>query len=315
MSRRIVGLWLVGVVAVVALVICAVLGAISVFHPDTNGTDHLQHLRVAERKGLPADLQLSDRDLQLIWLRNLRLKNDPSGTEQALKLLQSSDNYLWLAAALYLGELGEAEAVPYLIKGLKHPATRSREDVARLLRMATGEELGQDQAAWIRWWKTANPGSEFSFEYLDLQNAAASLREKSFIPITSVIDPLRISHVGVPIRLIGIRLRNPADKERAIALLQQLLILQYVELEFDEGKRLDEDGACRALLHWTRSSPACDIQRRSYPPIPFSRRTLINTYLLHSDMYEFDSNSVCGEAVQEVFRPHYTKDSRKGSLR
>ena len=88
---------------------------------------------------------------------------DPIAKDRAVALLKHPDPYVWLPAASYLGAIRSQEAIPWLIKGLLHPAWRDRERVAKYLEDMTGKNFGQTQASWVQWWREANPDTEFGF--------------------------------------------------------------------------------------------------------------------------------------------------------
>ena len=68
------------------------------------------------------NLSSGKRNLVMTSLSLLEERHDSAGKEQAQKLLLSKDDYLWLNAGLYLAAFGDQQAIPYLIKGLNHPA-------------------------------------------------------------------------------------------------------------------------------------------------------------------------------------------------
>lgn len=251
---------------------------------------------------LVANLDSSDRDLVMTSLGILSDRADPSGRDKAIVLLESSDNYIWLNAALYLGTIGDVAAIPYLIKALKHRASGAHDKAASLLSTLAGQAFGKDQEKWIAWWKTEHPDSAFVFRYLDLEKEASMLDETSYILISAVVDPLRISHVGPQVRLIGIRLKEDAPSEEAVNLLRSLLEDQFVQLEFDDGPTLDGEGARRAFVYWTMSSPVDKMRRSGLPPVPFKSKTLINAYLLNSGLYDVDLDSVDSDTMKEILR-------------
>ena len=84
-------------------------------------------------------------------------RQDPIAIEEALQDVHSEDDYLWLNAGHYLGILKRAEATPYLIKGLRHTASRSDEERVSLLQQITGKTFGNDFEDWKSWWITENP--------------------------------------------------------------------------------------------------------------------------------------------------------------
>jgi hypothetical protein len=72
---------------------------------------------------------------------------------EGLRDLRSEDAYVWMNAASYLGSRGRKEAIPYLIKGLRHTAWRSDEERVDLLRQLTGETFGKSFDDWFKWYE------------------------------------------------------------------------------------------------------------------------------------------------------------------
>ena len=72
---------------------------------------------------------------------------------EALRDLKSADAYVWLNAASYLGSRGRSEAIPYLIKALRHSAWRSDEERLAFLRKLTGQTFGNDFEMWRKWYE------------------------------------------------------------------------------------------------------------------------------------------------------------------
>ncbi len=64
--------------------------------------------------------------------------------QEGLRDLRSEDAYVWMNAASYLGSRGRKEAIPYLIKGLRHTAWRSDDERVELLEQLTGETFRQE---------------------------------------------------------------------------------------------------------------------------------------------------------------------------
>jgi hypothetical protein len=56
-------------------------------------------------------------------------------------------------AASYLGSRGHKEAIPYLIKALRHTAWRSDDERVELLRQLTGETFGNSFEDWSNWYR------------------------------------------------------------------------------------------------------------------------------------------------------------------
>lgn len=67
--------------------------------------------------------------------------------------IRSQDPYLWLNAATYLGSRGDVAAIPYLIKGLRHKASKSVDRRAAMLSKLTGESFGIDFQKWRDWYR------------------------------------------------------------------------------------------------------------------------------------------------------------------
>jgi hypothetical protein len=77
--------------------------------------------------------------------------------------LQSQEDYIWLNAALYTGACGRQEAVPYLIKALRHTAWRSDAKTVATLRELTGQNFGNDFSTWQAWWISQHPAESFDW--------------------------------------------------------------------------------------------------------------------------------------------------------
>jgi hypothetical protein len=109
------------------------------------------------------NLKSNDPDLVRESLSFLRSRKDPAGVSDALPQLQSNDDYVWFNAALYTGGCGRQEAVPYLIKGLRHTASRADPDTLAALTALTGRNFGNDFSKWQAWWVGRNPGQPFDW--------------------------------------------------------------------------------------------------------------------------------------------------------
>ena len=113
---------------------------------------------------LVADLKSKDFNRICSGLGILATNCDPIAQKDGLRFLKSENPYLWFNAALYLGAIGDEASVPYLIKGLRHPASRARPDAAAALRAMTGKPWDVDFDAWRQWWTNENPESTFDFD-------------------------------------------------------------------------------------------------------------------------------------------------------
>lgn len=110
------------------------------------------------------NLKSNDPDLVRESLAFLRSRKDPAGVSNALPLLQSQDDYVWLNAALYTGACGRQEAVPYLIKALRHTAFRGDPNTVATLSSLTGQNFGNDFSKWQAWWMSRNPNQSFDWK-------------------------------------------------------------------------------------------------------------------------------------------------------
>jgi len=86
----------------------------------------------------------------------MRYKGASNEIERAIILLTSEDDYVWLGAARYLGRNGVTNAVPYLIKSLRHTASRGDEETLIYLQNMTGEYHGTEFNSWYVWWARNN---------------------------------------------------------------------------------------------------------------------------------------------------------------
>lgn len=90
--------------------------------------------------------------------------------EIALQHLCSTDDYLWMNAAHYLGYIGDPASIPYLIKALRHKAWRANEERRALLVKLTGMDFGTDFAKWQQWWVSQHPDFQIDWDsHLGLQ--------------------------------------------------------------------------------------------------------------------------------------------------
>lgn len=109
------------------------------------------------------NLKSNDPDLVCDSLSYLTSRKDPIGVASALPLLQSPDDYVWLNAALYTGACGRREAIPYLIKALRHTAWRADPDSVATLQALTGQTIGNHFSNWQAWWIGQHPGQSFDW--------------------------------------------------------------------------------------------------------------------------------------------------------
>ncbi len=275
--------------------------------PAKASADELAGLAAGDSEDLLAALSSNDRDTVLVALSLLTERGDPVGKAKALDLLQSDDSYVWLNAAIYLGRIGEKSAVPYLIKGLDHPAERAHGEIADLLESLTGEDFGMDQSRWIAWWRRKNPRSEFEFEY-PYQIVSASAPSESAAPeqllVNRVVGPLTLGHVDSLIRLAGVKLKAGADAQGAERLLKSLVVNQWVEVRIVGRTGASDTAFDAAFVYWVAAGhPELDrMMRAGLAPVPFTDRTLINAYLLNHGPYELDAATVEDSAALAELR-------------
>ncbi len=123
--------------------------------------DHVAGVIPAKCSALNLDSR--DNDLVRDSLGFLASRADPVAVPEALQLLHSSDDYIWVNAAEYLGACHRQEAIPYLIKALRHTAWRSDEETVRYLRTMTGQPFGAEFDKWHAWWTARHPGQPFDW--------------------------------------------------------------------------------------------------------------------------------------------------------
>ena len=108
-------------------------------------------------------LDYSDAIVLKNTMTQLEHSGSDAGRERAVELLGHSDIYVSYCSALYLGSIGDQRSVPYLIRGLDHPASRSRPRLVRYLKTLTHQDFGENKDQWVGWWKSQNSGSSFDF--------------------------------------------------------------------------------------------------------------------------------------------------------
>ena len=113
---------------------------------------------------LARNLESENADVVRESLAILTDRRDPVAVDRAIQLLQSSDDYVWLNAAHYLGAMGRAEAVPYLIKAFRHTASRSDGERLADLQRITGQSFPAQFRVWSNWWAEAHPNATFDFD-------------------------------------------------------------------------------------------------------------------------------------------------------
>jgi hypothetical protein len=115
-------------------------------------------------RALARNAENGSGDIVYDSLRILTQRKDPILVYRAIEMLQSNDDYKWLDAAIYLGACGRQEAVPYLIKALRHKALRSYDQEAGYLTALTSQDNGTDFEKWKSWWEKTHPDSQMDWD-------------------------------------------------------------------------------------------------------------------------------------------------------
>lgn len=101
-------------------------------------------------------LYSSDPEILRESLALLQYKGASNEINRAIELLENGDDYVWLAAAHYLGKNGVTNSVPYLIKSLRHTAYRADVDALKYLKEMTGVNDEDNFYSWYIWWSENN---------------------------------------------------------------------------------------------------------------------------------------------------------------
>ena len=112
---------------------------------------------------LVAKVNSGHRDTILSGYYYLSEREDPVAVDKALEHVESDEDYIWLNAAHYLGACDRKEAIPYLIKALRHTAWRGDEETLQCLRNLTGEDFGDEFEPWYAWWINERPDFEIDW--------------------------------------------------------------------------------------------------------------------------------------------------------
>lgn len=131
--------------------------------PFLSGLIEYTHPGIIPASSWANNLDSSDTDLVRESLFFLTGRKDPVGVSKAIELLNNSDDYIWLNAASYLGACHRPEAIPYLVKALRHTAWRTDAKTAEYLRALTGMDFGTDFTQWQQWWLARHPDSSFDW--------------------------------------------------------------------------------------------------------------------------------------------------------
>jgi hypothetical protein len=131
--------------------------------PTWSGMVERQYGPIIPARSYARNLNSPNRDLVRDSLGFLTRRKNPIAVPRAIELLDDPDDYVWLNAALYLGACHRPEATPYLIKALRHTASRCDPETLRDLRVLTDQNFGADFNLWQRWWLDAHPDSKLDW--------------------------------------------------------------------------------------------------------------------------------------------------------
>ncbi len=244
-----------------------------------------------------------------------RAHRNPSVRTRAIELLKSKNEVMWFNAAVYLGAIEEPAAIPYLIRGLQHQEIMPRVEIASYLKTLTKKDFGIDQSRWIRWWNEKNPDSAFDFAWQLTGTEYPMFELGETCMINTAVDPIRIQYSDSVYRLIGVKPKDDVKQEDALKLLKSLVALQWVQLQFESGTKYDKDKEQRAFVYWIENSSLAQHFlahgengiRTGLPPVTFSERTLINTYLLKAGLYELDLDSVNDQGMKDILNEAFSE--------
>lgn len=271
----------------------------------------LARLHEASSSELVTVLGSDDRDTVITALSILKRRHDPAGRKKALRLLESDNSYVWLNAALYLAELGDKRAVPYLIRGLKHPAWRSRDKVTQYLKALTGQSHGSSHEKWTSWWKKKNARSTVSLQPQDQGFEYDKGSATSYL-ITWVVDPLTVGHGEKTLKLAGITVAEGVSRERARRMVETAVLNQYVEIAPVDTVDSQKAEIHRGLVYWVDQGPSTisaldPRQAKGLGEVPFGRRTCVNAWLVSTGYYEINSKTITDPQKARDFQESVSK--------
>lgn len=140
-------------------------------------------------------------------------RRDPAGVQKAKELLEIDNKYIWFNATLYLGSLERKEAVPYLIKGLKHPASKAHKDASIYLQKITGKSFGTNYEKWLDWWEKTHPDKAQKAKAKPRATGPGNFPETHRFLIHEVLGPTTIGQTDGAIKLAGVKLKDGVKKK------------------------------------------------------------------------------------------------------
>ena len=142
-----------GPIVVLVMAVIMIAGAVSL--------TWFMHVSSGE---LVRNLDSSNQDKVGDSLILLKDRRDPAGIAKAKTLLNSDVADVWTNAALYLGAMGKAESIPYLVKALQTADPQDAHEISVDLTMMTGRDFGTNFKDWRQWWLSKNPASSIDFD-------------------------------------------------------------------------------------------------------------------------------------------------------
>jgi hypothetical protein len=142
-----------GRIVVLVMAVIMIVGAVSL--------TWVMHVSSGELVG---NLDSTNPDKVSDSLILLKDRRDPAGITKAKTLLSSGIADVWTNAALYLGAMGKAESIPYLVKALRTADPQDGHEISVDLTMMTGQDFGVKYEDWRGWWSSKNGSSSFDFD-------------------------------------------------------------------------------------------------------------------------------------------------------
>jgi len=154
-----------GITILLALLLVALIGLVWIVPRSMFLTAVVEHMcpGLIPASSYARNLDSGNADLTRESLSYLADRKNPIAIPRAIELLESTDDYIWLNAAHYVGACGRAEATPYLIKALRHTAWRADPETVQYLRSLTGQDFGADFPRWQSWWLERHPDASIDW--------------------------------------------------------------------------------------------------------------------------------------------------------
>jgi len=111
-----------------------------------------QAMDAAELEGQIKDLQNDSWQIRWYAVTALGEAKDPRAVEALIGSLKDENSYVRATSAWALGEIGDRRAMDALIAALGEESHGVRKNSLLALKKLTGQDLGEDPAAWQKWW-------------------------------------------------------------------------------------------------------------------------------------------------------------------